>query len=242
LLACPHIRDVTIITKYASADAMKHLLQLPADTSLVLVLEQESWLAVTDEIRRGRCNVRSLDLYILSVTISEATEAVKAVASAIQLDCNLERLGLHTENGFTDEAGVALAKALTVNKTLRMIILSTKQPAHGRDVHDKATLGAQSYKAFSTMLRKNTNLNLDLPPFENVGADERLDESFVELLMEQRLNRICRGKLLASSQTTKEEWVDALHELNSCNVDFPPNFQVSCLFSLLRLHPATWTP
>jgi hypothetical protein len=242
LLACPHLREVTIITKYASADAMKHLLQLPADTSLVLVLEQENWLAVADEIRRGRCNVRSLDLHIPSVTISEATEAVKAVASAIQLDCNLEHLRLHTENGFTDEAGVALAKALTVNKTLRMVILSTVQPVHGRDVHNKATLGAKSYEAFSVMLRTNTNLNLELPPFENAGADEKLSESFLQLLIEQQLNQAGRGRLLASSQTTKEEWVDALHELNSCNVDFPPAFQVSCLFSLLRLHPDTCMP
>jgi hypothetical protein len=52
--------------------------------------------------------------------------------------------------------GVALAEAMTVNKTLRTITLSA-QPVHGRDVHKKATLGAQTYETFSAMLRINTS-------------------------------------------------------------------------------------
>jgi hypothetical protein len=214
---------------------MKHLLQLPSAVELCLVLEQENWLAVADEIRRGRCNVRSLDLHIPSVTRSEATEAVKAVASAIQLGCSLERLRLHTENGFTDEAGVALAEALTVNKTLRMIILSTAPPVHGRDVHNKATLGAPAYDAFSAMLRVNTSLVVELPPFETDGANESLRESHMQMRLEQRLNQVGRGRLLASRQ---EEYVGALNELNSYNAEDSPAFQVSCMYSLLRLDPS----
>jgi hypothetical protein len=53
-------------------------------------MESKQWLAVTDEIRRGRCNVQRLFLTILEATKSEAIEAVKAVASAIQVDQNLE--------------------------------------------------------------------------------------------------------------------------------------------------------
>jgi hypothetical protein len=54
---------------------------------------------------------------------------------------------------------------------------------------------------------------------------------------------------LASRQTTKEEWVDALRKLNFTqfddspllgvyNLNDSPAFRVSCLYSLLRLNPS----
>jgi hypothetical protein len=125
LPACPHLRKVVVRTKYASPGALKHLLQLRPATELYLVLEMDPWLALADEIRRGRCNVQRLTLCMVQVTRSEATEAVKALASAIRLDRNLKDSTLRMENGFTEEAGVALAEVWTVNKTLRKIILST---------------------------------------------------------------------------------------------------------------------
>jgi hypothetical protein len=76
-------------------------------------------LAVSDEIGQGRCNVQELSLCMHERRICEATEAVKAVASAIQMDSNLKFLFLRMENGYTDEAYVALAEALKVNTTLR---------------------------------------------------------------------------------------------------------------------------
>jgi hypothetical protein len=160
---------------------------------------------------------------------SDSTEVVKAVASAIRLDQNLEHLSLQKENGFKDEAGVVLAEALTVNQTLRKIELDTYGP------HNRATLGAPAYAAFSAMLRVNTSLVLKLPPFETAGMDEWLRES---VRIEQRLNTVGHGTLLASSKTTREQWVDALHELNSGNVDDDsPAFRVSCLYSVLRSNP-----
>jgi hypothetical protein len=203
---------------------------LQSATQLHLKLETDHWLAVTDKICRGRCNFRSLNLVMLLFTKSDATEAVKAVASAIRLDCNLKHLTLGVHDGFTDEACIALAEALTVNKTLCKIILSTA-----------FLVGDQAYEAFSVMLRVprvNNNLILELPPFVTAGADERLHESRKQMLIEQRLNQVGREKLLASSQTTREEWFDALHELSTFQVDDSPTFQISCLYSLLRLHPA----
>jgi hypothetical protein len=95
------------MTKFAGADAMRNLLHF-ADLRLV-PRTTEDWLAVADEIRQGRCNVQRLVLVMLRVERSEATEAVKAVISAIRLDHNLEHLSLETMNDFTDEMGVALA-------------------------------------------------------------------------------------------------------------------------------------
>lgn len=46
---------------------------------------------------------------MVQIARSEATEATKALASAIRLDRSLEHLTLMMENGFTDEAGVALS-------------------------------------------------------------------------------------------------------------------------------------
>jgi hypothetical protein len=115
LSACPHLQMIIIMTKYASASALKKLLQLQPAAKLYLVLGKAHWLAVADEIRQGRCNVRKLDLAMLRVAEFDATEGVKAIVSAIRLDRNLEHLHLRMQNGFTDEAGVALAEALTVN-------------------------------------------------------------------------------------------------------------------------------
>jgi hypothetical protein len=239
LTACPHLQKVSILTQYASsADAMKNLLQLQSATDLRLVLTTEKWLAVTDEIRRGRCNVQRLTLIMLQGARSDATEAVKAVASAMRLDQNLEHLTLQMENGFTDEACVVLAEALTVNKTLRHIHLSVRNPFNLGNVQNQATLGIQAYKAFAAMMFVNASLVLDIPSFKTDGADERLLECRNQMHIERRLNQVGRGKLLSSSLTTREEYVDALHELNTYNAEDSPAFQVSCLYSLLRLKPS----
>jgi hypothetical protein len=87
----------------------------------LLLLETEQWFAVADEVRQGRCHVKNLALGMVQSSSAEATEAIKALASAIRVDRNLEHLTLRMENGFSDEAGVALAEALTVNKTLRVV-------------------------------------------------------------------------------------------------------------------------
>jgi hypothetical protein len=121
---------------------------------------------------------------------------------------------------------VALAEALTVNSSLRMITLT------------EARLGAQVYEAFSDMLRVNTSLVLKHPPFETAGADDRLRGSHNQMVIEQRLNKVGRGRLMVSREATREEWVDALHELNSYNVADSHAFQVSCLYSLLHLNPS----
>jgi hypothetical protein len=144
---------------------------------------------------------------------------------------------------FTDEAGVALAEVLTVNTTLRRLTVSTDSFHYQAD--NRVLLGVPAYEAFSAMLRVNTSLILELPPFETDGVNGRLLESRKQMRIEQRLNQVGRGSLLSSSRpTTRGDYVDALHELNSCdvkcscNVDVFPAFQISCLYSLLRLHPA----
>jgi hypothetical protein len=233
LSACPHLRKATIMTECASLDAMKNLLQVHSGTDLRLALRKDDWFAVANEIRQGRCNVRYLYLAtMLRVAESDATEGVKAVASAIRLDRNLEHLHLHIQNGFTDEAGLALAEALTVNTTLRQVNLSATT--------HQATLGAQSYEAFAVMLRVNANLTLELPRFDPAVRDERIVNHYNQMRIEQRLNKVGRGRLLASNETAKEEWVDALHELscsNSFGLDDSPALRISCLYSLLQLNP-----
>jgi hypothetical protein len=91
------------------------------------------------------------------------------------------------DNHFSNEAGVALAEAfLPVNKTLRMIDLS------------KATnVVARAYEAFSAMLWFNTDIVLGIPPFKTGGADEILREPRKQMIIEQRLNQVGRGKLLS---------------------------------------------
>jgi hypothetical protein len=104
-------------------------------------------------------------------------------------------------------------------------------------------LGAPAYEAFSAMLGVNTSLILELPPFGNTVDDERLVDSHNQMCLEQRLNHVGRGGLLSSSQTTREQWVDALHKLSTYDdddVNDSPLFFVSCVYSLLRLQPAIY--
>jgi hypothetical protein len=239
LPACRHLQEVSIATTCASADAMKTLLQLPKNTYLIFTLNTEYWLAVTDGIRQGYCNIEHLYLSsLLRSSSSETTTAVKALASAIRLDRNLKLLKIDIENNFTDEAAVALAEALTVNKTLRKITLSARLcRRNGRLVQDANTLSTSAYDAFSAMLCVNTSIVLELPAY--TGGDERIVDSRNQVRIEQRLNHVGRGRLLSSSQKPRKKWVNALNELNSSNVDESPEFNVSCLYSLLRLNPAT---
>jgi hypothetical protein len=235
---CPHLRHATIITECASADTLRNLLHSPMTTTFHLLLNTEQWLAVADEIRLGHCNLKNLTLDFPSCASSdEATTAVKAIANAIRQDENLESLELRMDHGVTDEAGVSLAAALTVNKTLHKIVL-------GLTFYDtnvvRATLGTQGYEAFSAMLRVNTSLTLELPPLDAAGGDQRVLKSHDQVRIEQRLNEVGRGELLSSNQTARAMWVDALHELNATNVDDTFAFQVSCLYSFLRLKPSAW--
>jgi hypothetical protein len=108
----------------------------------------------------------------------------------IQLDCNLEHLALEMGHGFTNEAGV--------------------QGLYGQhnSTHDhlvSSSFECPGYEAFiSAMLRVNTSLFLKLPAFETDGANAELLESRNQMVIEQRLNEVGRGRLLASRQTTKE--------------------------------------
>jgi uncharacterized protein YoaH (UPF0181 family) len=165
LSACPHLQLVHIMTEFASADAIRNLLQLPTATRLILVPTPDQWLAVADEIRQDRYLIKKLILWMVRGSSSEAIEAVKAVASAIREDHHLESLVLKMEGGFTDEAGVALAGALTINKTLRMVLLDDDLFVSDPD-HTKASLGGEAYEAFGAMLRVNTSIKLDLPTFD----------------------------------------------------------------------------
>jgi hypothetical protein len=223
------------MTKFASADAIRNLLQLPTDTDLRLSLPLDQWLAVADEIRLGRCLIKSLKLCKEPGANSNATQAVKAVASAIREDRHLESLELRLEDGFTDEAGVALAEALTINTTLRRLLLVDNLFASD-PLHNTTSLGGQAYEAFCAMLRVNTSLKFEVPVFHSAVRDQKALDHYNQMLIEQRLNEVDRGRLLASSQTPREEWVDALQELIAPNDD--ERFEVSCLYSLLRLNPS----
>jgi hypothetical protein len=238
LPACPHLRKITFSSKQATSDAVRNLLELPKDTNLALAVEMDVWLAVADEIRLGHCRVETLNLWMFRGSSPEATEAVKALANAIREDHNLVRLGLCIDSGFTDEAGAALAEALTVNKTLSKVSLAVSMRPSFR-VRHKANLGVHAYEAFGAMLRANTNLCLSVPPLCTTSSgDERLLKSHKQMRIEQRLNTVGRGTLLSSSNTPREAWVNALQELNSKNIDDP--LKVSCLYSLLRLSPAAF--
>jgi hypothetical protein len=113
--------NTAIPFKISAVDAVKNLIQWRTAAELHLTLAPDHWLAVADGIHQSHCNIKRLYLYLTQTSSSKATEAIKVIASAIRLDRNLERLELQMRNEITDEAGVELAEALTVNKILRNI-------------------------------------------------------------------------------------------------------------------------
>jgi hypothetical protein len=234
LPTCPHLELVYIMTKCASADAVKNLIQWRTAAKLHLTLTPDHWLAVADGIRQSHCKIKRLYLSLIRTSSSQASEAVKAIASAIRLDRSLESLDLRMMNEFTDEAGMTLAEALTVNNTLRLITLTVRPNGQ---VQDASVLSASVNEAFSAMLHVNTSLVVKLPPFKDTIGDERLVDSRNQMRIEQGLNEVGRGRLLSSSQTPRKEWVYALNKLSSRD-DASPEFNVSCLYSLLRLNPS----
>jgi hypothetical protein len=125
---------------------------------------------------------------------------------------------------------------LTINKTLSRISLSVDDSY----THEKAKFGGPTYEAFRAMLCVNTYIIVSLPPTDDASSsDQKLVESRNQMRIEQELNLVGRGRLLSPSQTPRKEWVDALIRLNYNNIDESPQFSVSCLYSLLRLNPAT---
>jgi hypothetical protein len=239
LPACPKLRKVVIMTACASTGAVQELLQLGPTTDLRLVVNTEHWLAVADGIRQGHCTIKNLQLaLLLQKSSSKATEAMKAVASAIRLDSQLDSLELEMKKYFTNAAGVALAEALTVNTTLCELTLTLDPVRRRIDLQNVDAMGAPAYDAFCAMLRVNTGLILELPPFDDDAGDEKLINSVNGMRIEQELNDGGRKRLLSSSQTPREDWVEALDAMNFNNDDETPEFNVSCLYSLLRLNPS----
>jgi hypothetical protein len=133
--------------------------------------------------------------------------------------------------GFSNEAGVALAEALTVTTNMRVLSLADAGNP------DRALLGASAYEAFSAMYRVNTNLSLELPPYVNAIGDERRLDFYNQMRIEQRLNSAGRGNLFSVTHSPREDWVDALHDLNTASANESPAFHISCWYSLLRLNP-----
>jgi hypothetical protein len=238
LPACTKLQKVVIQSRHASADAIRNLLQLRLGAILHLTIDnQDHWMAVANEIREGRCRVRGLVLSMYLDSSSEIdTPAVKAIATAIRRDSNLEGLSLIMNKGFSNEAGMALAEALAVNTHLRVVCLADTGN-HLYQMHDAAVLGASAYEAFGAMHRVNTNLILELPPYVNLIGDERRLDHYNQMRIEQRLNSAGRGTLFSVVHSPREEWVNALHELNTASGNESPAFHISCLYSLLRLNP-----
>ena len=87
---------------------------------------------------------------------------------------------------------MALAEALTVNTTLRKIVVCRSYMTLVQGADD---FSASVYDAFSAMLRVNTSLVLKLPLFDD--RDERLIDSRNQMRIEQGLNqapRHCRRR------------------------------------------------
>jgi hypothetical protein len=212
-----------------------------------LILEGgvDSWLVIADEIRNGFFRPETLVLVRTTASSAfETTEAIQVMIGAIECNSSLRKLSLYSTTGFSDEMGVTLAKALTVNTTMAQICLRNTCKASNSAYHSSQppnTLGAEAYKAFIAMLKINMNIRLKLPNLESdADSETRVQQSLMRI--ERNLNEAYCGSLVASNQTTREEWVNALQRLNdSCEKNEincgTGSFHLSCVYSMLQLNP-----
>jgi hypothetical protein len=84
----------------------------------------------------------------------------------------------------------SLAEALTVNRTQRKMDVNANPVMDRREEDIKATLAARSYEAFGAMLRVNTNITLDLPTFDDAaGANERDTSHYNQMCIKLQLKK-----------------------------------------------------
>jgi len=235
------VRRVVCMNQTLSPQDIRSLVRSPSLKELKLEGSVDSWLVVAEEIRNGRFHLEELALTrtLISCTLA-TTEALKAMIAALGCDSSLRKLVLGSTTGFTDQMGVALAKALTVNTTLREIHLSSAyKTVDGLESERPLDhLDVASYKAFALMAKTNTAITMGLPLLKSDASDEtRMQRD--RLHIEGFMNEAGRGRLVTSSTTTRTEWVNALDILNDSTAEEDgPEFHLSCLYSMLQLNPS----
>jgi len=239
------LRKVAIVNQNLTRDDVRCLSRSPNLNHLYLEGTVDSWLVIADEIRNGRFRPETMAL--IRTTASSALEtddAIQAIIGALECDSSLRNLGICSITGFTDEMGVALAKALTVNTTLEKIYLKNKYPTLNHPLHQQSqppkVLGAKACKALAAMLKtKKILFRLELPGIKSDADSETMLQHFL-MCIEIYLTNAGRGSLVMSNQTTREEWINVLQDLDvtvSKEQNKRSSFQLSCLYSMLQLNP-----
>ena len=235
------LRQVRIVEHSLTRDDVRCLSRSLSLYKLILEGGVDSWLVIADEIRNGFFRPETLVLVrTTACSALETAEAFQVMIGAIQFNGSLRKLNLYSTTGFSDEMGVALAKALTVNTTLVQLDLQNTFTTSNSTYHPSQPLkafGAEAYTAFIAMLKINMNIRLELPDLKSdADSETRVQQSLMRI--ELQLNYADRGSLVASNQTTREEWVNALQRLNdSCEKNEincgTGSFHLSCVYSML---------
>jgi hypothetical protein len=233
---------ITLANQNINDDDIRNLVNSSSLRILKFEGAVDSWLVVANEIQNGRFRLQKLVLTRTRVSSTLATsDAIDAIIEAIEQDSSLEHLTLRSTTGFTDEMGVALAKALTVNTTLRGIsvvdeydLFDNLEPEHPR-----SAFGAKAFKALASMLKTNTKVEIDLPQPRSEDTDKGTRTHFFQYVIEYMLNKAGRGTLLSSNLTTRRDWINALDDMNvrASDNECVSEFHLSCVYSMLQLNP-----
>ena len=241
IAAAACLRQVRIVNQNLTRDDVRCLSRSLSINKLILEGGVDSWLVIADEIRNGFFRPETLVLVRTTASSAfETAEAIQVILGAIECNSSLRKLSLYSTTGFSDEMGVALAKALTVNTTMVWIDLQNTYTTSNSAYHPSQppnTLGAEAYKEFIAMLKINMNVRLKLPNLKSdADSETRVQQSLMRI--ESNLNEAYCGSLVTSNQTTREEWVNALQRLNdSCKND-GASFHLSCVYSMLQRNPS----
>jgi hypothetical protein len=232
LIPCPHLRTAKIFSERVPENSLRDLIRCVTNLHLLATLDE--WLVVVDEIRNHNTGLQEL---VLSSHLSstDTDTAIVGLAQAVKHDQHLQRLRLEMCNGYTDKAGVALAEAVQINTTLRLVDLDENGSCGEASGDTRNSMGFSAYKAFTTMVvARSDHLELGVPAADK-GASIADKDQYDKMRIELRLNAVGRRQLLATSPTTRDAWVNALLELNSDEENC--DIKVDCLYTFLLLNP-----
>lgn len=235
LIPCPRLRTAKIGTERIPEDSLRQLLASPAFQSLHMLATMDEWMVVANCLQQHTASLKEL---VLSshFTKSDTNTAIQELAEAIQQDQHLLRLRLEMCNGYTDKAGVALAKAIQINTTLRHVDLDENGGCGEASGDTRNSMGVKAYKALTAMAVTRSDLKLGVPAVDR-GASNADKEQFAKMRIELRLNAVGRRELLVTSPTTREAWVNGLLQLNADSCQENHDIKVDCLFTFLLLNP-----
>ena len=256
LATCPRLDNVRLThfvnefldVSEEAVQALHHIQRLHIQTT--------HWHAVAACLRLPECRIANLTIQQRSASIFDC----RAMANALKANFTLQNVIILSQTGFTDEAGVLLARTLRHNMGLKSMQLGVRslgtdtsrgngeqeeEPRITPPVAGQQHFSVEAYKEFYEMLKLNGFCRLDLEQLSALQPPPSLPlvkTVCAQIRIQSRLNHVGLARLL-HSEAAKPAWIHALTQLNRSLVEVEEqdgedhHLQLACLYTVLRSNP-----